>query len=176
MVYSHWLGPEPGLGQGPGLVLCITFRIAPVLGRMGCMALIRTFQTVPEQGQRRTLVFITRNIFRTWKIGTRPILQVLKMFPVFFPVPVQVQCKRFLLKPYNPFFLVPVPVPVPDQASVNTPSTFPLDLGLETPSRPDPQPPPGYGPGDPPSQPDPSTSPLVMGLETPPCEQNDRHV
>ena len=56
-------------------------------------------------------------------MGTRPILQVLKMFQLFFPVPVQVQCERFLLKPYNPFFLVPVPVPVPvpDQASVNTP-------------------------------------------------------
>ena len=75
MVYSHWLGPELGLGQVPG------------------------------------------------RMGTRPILQVLKMFPVFFPVPVQVQCERFLLKPYNPFFLVPVPVPVLvlDQASVNTP-------------------------------------------------------
>ena len=54
-------------------------------------------------------------------MGTIPILQVLKMFQVFFPVPVQVQCERFLLKLYNPFFLVPVPVPVPDQASVNTP-------------------------------------------------------
>ena len=54
-------------------------------------------------------------------MGTRPILQVLKMFQVFFPFPVQVQCERFLLKPYNPFFPVPVPVPVPDQASVNTP-------------------------------------------------------
>ena len=84
-----------------------------------CMVLIRTFHTAPEQGQGRTLVFITGNIFRTWKIGTRPILQVLKMFLVFFPVPVQVQCERFLLKPHNPFFLVPVPVP--DQASVNTP-------------------------------------------------------
>ena len=40
MVCSHWLGPEPGLGQG--------------LGRMGCMGLIRTFHTVPEQGQGRT--------------------------------------------------------------------------------------------------------------------------
>ena len=90
---------------------------------MGCMVLIRTFHTAPEQGQGRTLVFITGNIIRTWKMGTRPILQVLKMFQVFFPVPVQVQCERFLLKPYNPFFSVPVPVPVPvpDQASVNTP-------------------------------------------------------
>ena len=54
-------------------------------------------------------------------MGTRPILQVL--FQVFFPVPVQVQCERFLLKPYNPFSPVPVPVPVLvlDQASVNTP-------------------------------------------------------
>ena len=59
MVYSHWLGPEPGL------VLCRTFHIAPGLGRMGCMVLIRTFHTAPEQGQRRTLVFITGNIFRT---------------------------------------------------------------------------------------------------------------
>ena len=40
MVYSHWLGPEPGPGQGPG--------------RMGCMVLIRTFHTAPEQGQGRT--------------------------------------------------------------------------------------------------------------------------
>ena len=52
-------------------------------------------------------------------MGTKPILQVLKMFQVFFPVPVQVQCKSFLLKPYNRFFLVSVQVP--DQASVNTP-------------------------------------------------------
>ena len=34
-------------------------------GKMGCMALIRTFHTAPEQGQGRTLVFITGNIFRT---------------------------------------------------------------------------------------------------------------
>ena len=56
-------------------------------------------------------------------MGLVPILQVLKMFPVFFPVTAQVQCERLLLKPYNPFFLVlvPVPVPVPDQANVNTP-------------------------------------------------------
>ena len=37
-------------------------------------------------------------------MGTRPILQVLKMFPVFL-------LKKFF----------PVPVPIPDQASVNTP-------------------------------------------------------
>ena len=90
MVYSHWLGPEPRPGQGPGLVLCRTFHIAQGPRRMGCMVLY----------------------------GIRPILQVLKMFQVFFPVPVQVQCERFLLKPYNSFF----PVPVPDQASINTPS------------------------------------------------------
>ena len=56
-------------------------------------------------------------------MGTRPNLQVLKMFLVFFPVPVQGQCEMFLLKPYNPFFPVQVPVQVlvPDQASVNTP-------------------------------------------------------
>ena len=67
MVYSHWFGPELGPGQGPGLVLCRTFHIAPGLGRMGCMVLIRNFHTAPEkgQGQGRTLVFITRNIFRT---------------------------------------------------------------------------------------------------------------
>ena len=64
-------------------------------------------------------------------MGTRPILQVLKMFPVFFPGPVQVQCERFLLKPYNPFFLVPVPVPVPDQASVNTPLLWPKSRSNE---------------------------------------------
>ena len=61
MVYSHCLGPEPG----PGLVLCRTFHIAQGPGRMGCMVLIRTFHTAPEQGQGRTLVFITGNIFRT---------------------------------------------------------------------------------------------------------------
>ena len=56
-------------------------------------------------------------------MGTRPILQVLKIFPVFVPVPAQVQCERFLLKPYNPFFPVQVHVLVlvPDKASVNTP-------------------------------------------------------
>ena len=37
-----------------------------------------------------------------------------------FPVPVQMQCERFFLKPYNPFFLVQVLVP--ETASVNTPS------------------------------------------------------
>ena len=37
MVYSHWLGSEPGPGQGLGL--------GP--GRMGCMVLIRTFHTAP---------------------------------------------------------------------------------------------------------------------------------
>ena len=42
MVYSHWLGLEPGLGPGQGP------------GRMGCMVLIRTFHTAPEQGQGRT--------------------------------------------------------------------------------------------------------------------------
>ena len=63
MVYSHWLGPGPG--QGPGPVLCRTFHIAQGPGRMGCMALIRTFHTAPEQGQGRTLVFITGHIFRT---------------------------------------------------------------------------------------------------------------
>ena len=68
-------------------------------------------------------------------MGTRPILQVLQMFQVFFPVPVQVQFERFLLKPYNPFFPVPVPVPVPvlvpDQASVNTPSPPDVSTGGE---------------------------------------------
>ena len=43
MVYSHSLGPEPGTGQGPGP------------GRMGCMVLLRTFHTAPEQGLARTL-------------------------------------------------------------------------------------------------------------------------
>ena len=38
MVYSHWLGLEPELGQGPG--------------RMGCMVLIRTFHTAPKTGDR----------------------------------------------------------------------------------------------------------------------------
>ena len=65
MVYSHWLGPEPGLGQGPGLVLSGTFHIVQGPGRMGCMVLIRTFHTAPEQGQGRTLVFIIGHIFRT---------------------------------------------------------------------------------------------------------------
>ena len=65
MVYSHWLGPEPGPGQGLGPVLCRTFHIAQEPGRMGGMVLIRTFHTAPEQGQGRTLVFITGHIFRT---------------------------------------------------------------------------------------------------------------
>ena len=43
MVYSHWLGPELGPGQGP----------RP--GRMGCMVLIITFHTAPEHGHGRTL-------------------------------------------------------------------------------------------------------------------------
>ena len=42
MVYSHWLGPEPGPGQGQGLE------------RMGCMVLLRTFHTAPEQREGRT--------------------------------------------------------------------------------------------------------------------------
>ena len=65
LVYSHWLGPEPGQGPGLGPVLCRTFHIVQGPGRMDCMVLIRTFQTVPEQGQGRTLVFITGHIFRT---------------------------------------------------------------------------------------------------------------
>ena len=65
MVYSHWLGPEPGPGQGLGQVSCGTFHIAQGPGRMGCMVLIRTFHTAPEQGQGRTVVFITGHIFRT---------------------------------------------------------------------------------------------------------------
>ena len=43
MVYSHWLGPESGPVQGLGPE------------RMGCMVLIRSFHTAPEQGQGRTL-------------------------------------------------------------------------------------------------------------------------
>ena len=45
--------------------------------------------------------------------------------PVQVPVTVQVQCEKFFLKPYSPFFLaqvqVQVPVPVPKITSVNTP-------------------------------------------------------
>ena len=85
MVYSHWLGPEPGPGQGPGP------------GRMGCMVLIRTFHTVPEQAQGRTPgtfsgpeEWVWYPFFRSWKCSWWWIL-------VFFPVPVQVQCERFLL-------------------------------------------------------------------------------
>ena len=122
-MYSHWLGPEPGPGQwlGPG--------------RIGCMVLRRTFHTSPEQGQGRTPgtfsgpeEWVWYPFFRSWKCIWWWIL-------VFFPVPAQVQCERFFLKPYNPFFpvrvqcdtfciipvSVPVLVPVPDQASVNTP-------------------------------------------------------
>ena len=115
MVYSHWLGPESGPGQGQGL------------GRMGCMVLIRTFHTAPEQGQGRTPgtfsgpeEWVWYPFFRSWKCALWWIL-------VFFPIPVQVQCERFLLKPYNPFFQVPVQcerfciILVPDQASVTTP-------------------------------------------------------
>ena len=125
MVYLDWLGPEPGLGQGQGP------------RRMGCMVLIRTFHTAPEQGQGRTPgtfsgpeEWVWYPFFRSWKCALWWIL-------VFFPVPVQVQCERFLLKPYNPFFQVPVqcerfciilvPVPVPDQDRVNTP------LGVDRP-------------------------------------------
>ena len=86
MVCSHWLGPEPRLGQGQGP------------GRMGCMVLIRTFHTAPEQGQRRTPgifsgpeEWVWYPFFRSWKCALWWIL-------VFFPVPVQVQCERFLLK------------------------------------------------------------------------------
>ena len=68
MVYSHWLGPEPGPGQVPGRVLCRTFHIALGPRRMSCMVLIRTIHTAPEQGQGRTLVFITTNNFRTCKM------------------------------------------------------------------------------------------------------------
>ena len=32
MVYSHWLGPEPGQGPGPGPVLCRTFHITQESG------------------------------------------------------------------------------------------------------------------------------------------------
>ena len=39
--------------------------------------------------------------------------------PVQVPVPGQVQCERFFLKPYNPLFLIQVPIP--ETASVNTP-------------------------------------------------------
>ena len=46
MVYSHWLGLEPGPEQGPGPVLCGTFHIAQEPGRMGCMVLMRTFLTL----------------------------------------------------------------------------------------------------------------------------------
>ena len=41
MVYSHWLGPEPGPGPGQ----------EPE--RMGCMVLIRTFHTAPELNRDR---------------------------------------------------------------------------------------------------------------------------
>ena len=50
MVYSHWLGP--GLGQGQG--------------RMGCMVLIRTFHTAPEQGQGRTPIFSPEIVNWKW--------------------------------------------------------------------------------------------------------------
>ena len=32
MVYSHWLGPEPGQGPGPGPVLCRMFHITQESG------------------------------------------------------------------------------------------------------------------------------------------------
>ena len=62
MVYSHWLSPGPGQGLGP----------EP--GRMGCMALRRSFHTAPEeeqgpeQGQGR--------------MGYVPIFHILKLFQV----------------------------------------------------------------------------------------------
>ena len=66
MVYSHWLGPEPGPGEGQGL------------GRMGCMVLIRTFHTAPEQGQGRTPGTFSGPEEWVWY----HIFQVLKMYPV----------------------------------------------------------------------------------------------
>ena len=73
MVYSHWLGPEPRPG------------------RMGWLhGFNKNLSRCTWTGTRRN----TGNIFRTWKWSLWRIL-------VFFPVPVQVQCQRFLLKPYN---------------------------------------------------------------------------
>ena len=129
MVYSRWLAPEPGPRQGLGP------------GRMGCMVLIRTFH--PEQGQGKTLgtflgpeEWVWYPFFRSWKCSWWWIL-------LFFPVPVQVQCERFYIKLYNPFFPVQVqcerlciiPFPVPDQASVNTPSRYHSRIRLEASSR-----------------------------------------
>ena len=56
MVYSHWLGPEPGPG------------------RMGCMILCRTFHITPGPGPGSSL--------GKTQMGAIPIFQVLKIFPV----------------------------------------------------------------------------------------------
>ena len=74
MVYSHWLGQEPGQGQGPG------------------RASINQWKHVQDL-----------------KMGTRPILQVLKMFP------------PFLLKK---FFSGPGPCPGPDSRPSQCEYTF----------------------------------------------------
>ena len=97
MVYSHWLGPEPG----PRLVLCRTFHIAHGPGRMGCMVLIKSVHTAPEQVREKHQYSSQGTFSGPEKWVPDPFFRS--------------------LKPYNPFFPVPVPVPVPDQASVNTP-------------------------------------------------------
>ena len=73
MVYSHRLGPEPQPWQGPGP------------GRMGCMVLIRTFHTAPEQ-------------WHGTFSGPEEWVYVLKMFPEYLCSSLSL----FLLKPYNP--------------------------------------------------------------------------
>ena len=62
MVYSHWLSPGPGQGQGP----------EP--GRMGCMVIARTFHTAPEQEQGPEQ--------GKGRMGYVPIFKVLKQFQV----------------------------------------------------------------------------------------------
>ena len=86
------IGPEPGLGQGLVPVLSRTFHVVPGLGRLGWNRMNNEpfHLLASEQGLGRTLVFITGNIFRTWKMEFRgPILQVMRLcnsvnFPSLF--------------------------------------------------------------------------------------------
>ena len=65
MVYSHWLGLEPGPEQGPGRYYAEPSHCTGTWknGLYGFNE--NLFDTAPEQGQGRTLVFITGHIFRT---------------------------------------------------------------------------------------------------------------
>ena len=109
MVYSHWLGPKSGLGQG--LVLCRTFHIAQGPGRMGCMVLIRTFHTAPEQGQGRTLVFHHREHFQDLKNGYQTHSSGPEHVPGVLPCPCSGAVWKVLIKTIQPILPSPCPCP-----------------------------------------------------------------